>query len=86
MLMSVLSTSTASSLTNNGRIYTAAQWAITNNGTLDTLIAAGKLRYAGVSNYPGWQLMKAQAAADRLPPGNAPLQLAGLIWGLSRLR
>lgn len=34
-------------------------------GTLDTLIAAGKIRYAGVSNYPGWQLMKAQAIADR---------------------
>lgn len=33
--------------------------------TLDQLIAAGKLRYAGVSNYPGWQLMKAQAFADR---------------------
>ena len=35
-------------------------------GTLDQLIAAGKVRYAGVSNYPGWQLMKAQAVADRL--------------------
>ena len=35
-------------------------------GTLDLLIAAGKVRYAGVSNYPGWQLMKAQAVADRL--------------------
>ena len=35
-------------------------------GTLDQLIAAGKVRYAGVSNYPGWQLMKAQAIADRL--------------------
>nr|WP_294811387.1 aldo/keto reductase [uncultured Sphingomonas sp.] len=34
-------------------------------GTLDLLIAAGKVRYAGVSNYPGWQLMKAQAVADR---------------------
>lgn len=34
-------------------------------GTLDGLIAQGKLRYAGVSNYPGWQLMKAQAVADR---------------------
>jgi len=34
--------------------------------TLDQLIAAGKVRYAGVSNYPGWQLMKAQAIADRL--------------------
>ena len=34
-------------------------------GTLDLLIAAGKVRYAGVSNYPGWQLMKAQGVADR---------------------
>lgn len=34
-------------------------------GTLDMLIAAGKVRYAGVSNYPGWQLMKAQAVAER---------------------
>jgi len=34
--------------------------------TLDQLISAGKVRYAGVSNYPGWQLMKAQAVADRL--------------------
>ncbi|MCT2398659.1 aldo/keto reductase [Novosphingobium mangrovi (ex Huang et al. 2023)] len=31
--------------------------------TLGQLIASGKLRYAGVSNYPGWQLMKAQAFA-----------------------
>ena len=34
-------------------------------GTLEGLIAAGKVRYAGVSNYPGWQVMKAQAIADR---------------------
>jgi aryl-alcohol dehydrogenase-like predicted oxidoreductase len=34
-------------------------------GTLATLIAAGKVRYAGVSNYPGWQLMKAQGVAER---------------------
>jgi aryl-alcohol dehydrogenase-like predicted oxidoreductase len=34
-------------------------------GTLDRLIAQGKLRYAGVSNYPAWQLMKAQATASR---------------------
>jgi len=33
--------------------------------TLDTLVAAGKLRHVGVSNYPGWALMKALAAADR---------------------
>ncbi|WCT74126.1 aldo/keto reductase [Sphingomonas naphthae] len=31
--------------------------------TLGRLIAAGKVRYAGVSNYPGWQLMKAQGLA-----------------------
>jgi aryl-alcohol dehydrogenase-like predicted oxidoreductase len=34
-------------------------------GALGQLIAAGKIRYAGVSNYPGWQIMKAQAIADR---------------------
>jgi len=34
-------------------------------GTLDMLITAGKVRYAGVSNYPGWQLMKAQGLAER---------------------
>ncbi|PZU10965.1 aldo/keto reductase [Sphingomonas sp.] len=34
-------------------------------GTLDLLIRAGKIRYAGVSNYPGWQVMKAQALADQ---------------------
>ncbi|MBC3940064.1 aldo/keto reductase [Sphingomonas albertensis] len=34
-------------------------------GTLDALIAAGKVRYAGVSNYPGWQVAKAQGIADR---------------------
>lgn len=33
--------------------------------TLAALIQAGKIRYAGVSNYPGWQVMKAQALADR---------------------
>jgi Predicted oxidoreductases (related to aryl-alcohol dehydrogenases) len=33
--------------------------------TLAQLITAGKLRYAGVSNYPGWQLMKAQAFAGQ---------------------
>ncbi|WP_442681206.1 aldo/keto reductase [Sphingomonas sp. ASY06-1R] len=33
--------------------------------TLDLLITAGKIRYGGVSNYPGWQVMKAQAAAAR---------------------
>jgi aryl-alcohol dehydrogenase-like predicted oxidoreductase len=33
--------------------------------TLDTLVRAGKLRYAGVSNFSGWQLMKSLAIAER---------------------
>jgi len=31
---------------------------------LDSLVRAGKVRYLGVSNYAGWQLMKALAVAD----------------------
>jgi aryl-alcohol dehydrogenase-like predicted oxidoreductase len=33
--------------------------------TLDQLVRAGKIRYTGVSNFSGWQLMKSLAAADR---------------------
>ncbi|MBP1850799.1 aldo/keto reductase [Rhizobium halophytocola] len=33
--------------------------------TLDRLVAAGKLRYVGVSNFAGWQIMKSLAAAER---------------------
>src|SRR4051794_2238763 len=33
--------------------------------TLDTLVRAGKVRYIGGSNFSGWHLMKASAAADR---------------------
>jgi aryl-alcohol dehydrogenase-like predicted oxidoreductase len=33
--------------------------------TLDALVASGKVRHVGVSNYPSWQLMKALAVADR---------------------
>jgi len=33
--------------------------------TLDDLVRAGKIRYLGVSNFSGWHLMKALAAADR---------------------
>lgn len=33
--------------------------------TLDALIRAGKLRYVGVSNFSGWQIMKSLAVADR---------------------
>ncbi len=32
---------------------------------LDTLVAHGKVRYVGCSNYAGWQVMKSLAAADR---------------------
>ncbi|APR79469.1 Oxidoreductase [Minicystis rosea] len=34
--------------------------------TLDDAVRAGKVRYLGVSNFSGWQLMKSLAAADRL--------------------
>jgi aryl-alcohol dehydrogenase-like predicted oxidoreductase len=33
--------------------------------TLDELIRVGKLRYIGVSNFSGWQVMKSLALADR---------------------
>ncbi|CDM58344.1 oxidoreductase protein [Rhizobium favelukesii] len=33
--------------------------------TLDGLIAAGKIRYIGVSNFSGWQLMKSLGIAQR---------------------
>ncbi len=33
--------------------------------TLDQLVRDGKLRYIGVSNYSGWQLMKSLAISDR---------------------
>jgi aryl-alcohol dehydrogenase-like predicted oxidoreductase len=33
--------------------------------TLDGLVTAGKVRYVGVSNFSGWQLMKSLAAAER---------------------
>lgn len=33
--------------------------------TLDDLVHAGKVRYTGVSNFAGWQLMKSLSVADR---------------------
>ncbi|WP_243788308.1 aldo/keto reductase [Saccharopolyspora gloriosae] len=33
---------------------------------LDALVRSGKVRYLGVSNYAGWQLLKALGVADRL--------------------
>ncbi|WP_315769610.1 MULTISPECIES: aldo/keto reductase [unclassified Bradyrhizobium] len=32
--------------------------------TLDALVRAGKVRYVGVSNFPGWQIMKSLALAE----------------------
>ncbi|MCW2614076.1 MAG: Aldo/keto reductase [Frankiales bacterium] len=39
---------------------------------LDTAVASGKVRYAGVSNYSGWQLATT-ATHQRCWPGRAPL-------------
>ncbi|NMN97636.1 aldo/keto reductase [Antrihabitans stalactiti] len=33
--------------------------------TLDGLVTAGKIRYVGVSNFAGWELMKSLSTADR---------------------
>jgi aryl-alcohol dehydrogenase-like predicted oxidoreductase len=33
--------------------------------TLDDVVRAGKVRYIGVSNFSGWQIMKSLAASDR---------------------
>jgi aryl-alcohol dehydrogenase-like predicted oxidoreductase len=33
--------------------------------TLDQLVRAGKIRYVGVSNFSGWQIMKSLAAAEK---------------------
>lgn len=33
--------------------------------TLDALVRAGKVRYVGVSNFSGWQIMKSLAVAER---------------------
>ncbi|MCX2725141.1 aldo/keto reductase [Roseibium salinum] len=33
--------------------------------TLDTLVRGGKVRYVGVSNFAGWQIMKSLAAAEK---------------------
>ena len=34
-------------------------------GTLEDLVRAGKIRYVGVSNFSGWQLMKSLAIAEK---------------------
>lgn len=39
---------------------------------VDSAVSAGKVRYAGVSNYAGWQLATA-ASRQRLVPGSTPI-------------
>lgn len=41
-------------------------------GALDAAVAAGKVRYAGVSNYCGWRVARA-ASWQRAVPGRAPI-------------
>jgi aryl-alcohol dehydrogenase-like predicted oxidoreductase len=41
-------------------------------GAIDAAVGAGKVRYAGVSNYSGWRLGRA-AAWQRAVPGRAPI-------------
>jgi aryl-alcohol dehydrogenase-like predicted oxidoreductase len=41
-------------------------------GAIDTAVAAGKVRYAGVSNYCGWRIARA-ATWQRSAPGRAPI-------------
>jgi aryl-alcohol dehydrogenase-like predicted oxidoreductase len=45
--------------------------------TLDVLTRQGKIRYSGVSNYAGWQLMKALSAADA---AHAPRHIAHQVY------
>ncbi len=45
--------------------------------TLDDLVRAGKVRYVGVSNFAGWQLMKSLAEAER---GGYPRYVAHQVY------
>jgi aryl-alcohol dehydrogenase-like predicted oxidoreductase len=44
---------------------------------LDLLVRAGKVRYVGVSNFAGWELMKSLAAAER---GGRPRYVAHQVY------
>ncbi len=48
---------------------------------VDDAVAAGKTRYAGVSNYAGWQIGQA-ATWQRATPGRAPLIAAQVEYSL----
>lgn len=54
-------------------------------GALDTAVSSGRVRYAGVSNYRGWQLGTA-AAWQRGVPGHAPLACVQTEYSLVRRR
>lgn len=45
--------------------------------TLDTLVSGGKIRYVGVSNFAGWQLMKSLAVAEK---GGYPRYVAHQVY------
>jgi aryl-alcohol dehydrogenase-like predicted oxidoreductase len=45
--------------------------------TLDMLVSGGKIRYVGVSNFAGWQLMKSLAAAEK---GGHPRYVAHQVY------
>ncbi|WP_055475669.1 aldo/keto reductase [Gordonia sp. HS-NH1] len=45
--------------------------------TLDVLVRSGKVRYTGVSNFSGWQLMSSLSTADRR---NAPRHVAHQVY------
>jgi len=48
---------------------------------IDDAVASGRARYAGVSNYTGWQLATA-ATWQRAWPGRAPICSAGVEYSL----
>ncbi|QFG19917.1 aldo/keto reductase [Actinomadura sp. WMMB 499] len=50
---------------------------------LDEAVASGRTRYAGVSNFAGWQIAKA-AAWQKAWPGRAPIVSAQLEYSLLR--
>ncbi|GGV35337.1 aldo/keto reductase [Actinomadura sp. LOL_016] len=50
---------------------------------LDEAVSSGRARYAGVSNFAGWQVAKA-AAWQRAWPGRAPIVSAQLEYSLLR--
>ncbi|HEX4654882.1 MAG TPA: aldo/keto reductase [Mycobacteriales bacterium] len=50
-------------------------------GALDTAVASGRVRYAGVSNYNGWQTARA-ATWQRAWPGRAPIVSTQMEYSL----